>query len=212
MPEQAGCCSVHPSGLAERSNRFPWTSGLHGGILGLSTISSLRIWHSSVRSTRRFESKSLNRSLNSLFTDEDSGAQREAETCPGSHSTKSLQVSKTVRILYTPSQTGPWTMKITGGPLTKQTASSLEEPNSPALRLSFRPGPTLATVADNRWSAGSSSCFAQDEWQGRPTDRSARSYRGVGSGKYKALWDRMEQREGQTLETPLWPPRTQMVP
>lgn len=78
-PEQAGCCSVRPTGQQKG-----WTNSqqlLDPTVVswGPSTISPLRIWHSSVRPTGRFDSKSMNRSLNSVFTDEGPLGPREGQ-------------------------------------------------------------------------------------------------------------------------------------
>ena len=72
---------------AERLDQFSATPGPVVVSWGPSTISPLRVWRSSVRPTGRFDSKSMNRSLNSVFTDEGTQAQRGAATCPGSLST-----------------------------------------------------------------------------------------------------------------------------
>lgn len=65
--------------LAERSEQFSAPPGPCGGILGPQQYPPRRIWRSSVRPTGRFDSKSMNRSLNSLFTDEATLGPREGQ-------------------------------------------------------------------------------------------------------------------------------------
>lgn len=56
--------------LAERSEQFSATPGPCGGILGPQQYPPCRIWCSSIWPAGRFNSKSMNKCLNSVFTDE----------------------------------------------------------------------------------------------------------------------------------------------
>ena len=85
-PEQAGCCAIRPTGQQKG-----WTNSqrlLDPMVVSWapSTISPLRVWRSSVWPTGRFDSKSVNRSLNSVFTDEGTLRPREGQQLALGHS------------------------------------------------------------------------------------------------------------------------------
>lgn len=158
---------MRPSRSGGRSNRFPRTSGLRGGSPCPQCYVSSQDTAFSARFTTRFESESLSRFLNSLFAYEDSRGPEKSRDLPW------VTWHHFPGVANASMPTGPWTVKIIEGTPNHTSCFHFGRAKPPYPEA---PGPfassglTLASLAVNGGPAGFSPYFAQNEWQGRPTD------------------------------------------
>ena len=112
--------------LAERPEQSSATPGPCGGILGPQQYPPRRIWCSSVQPAGRFDSKSMKRPLNSVFTDEGTLGPREGQQ---------LALGHTAPISQHPPKEVPMLASLHWKSLNRVSCCCLVSKLSPTLRL-----------------------------------------------------------------------------